>query len=455
MPFLGKTPTKLLDANVNIDGGNIDGTTIGATSAAAATVTTFTSTGIDDNATSTAITIDASENVSINTTSQYGSNRLNVNGGVAIDGRNATTPGLCEKGDTNTGIFWPTTDTLGVSTGGAERMRIDSSGDVGIGVAPAFTAGGSRKLLQIANSTNGAQIAMSNSSSESENPRIFSDSTNLGFATAATGSGMFQFYTAGTERMRIDSSGNLLVGRTSTPSGIQAGSLCIGFDIHHQDAAGNDRLLYDRSANLLGNTGTSGAFYSVGIGTDSLWSDAKLTVDNGGSGAVSIALSRSGAGQNDVALVNDAGEFIIKSGAASTVAGLTEHMRVDASGRIMQGNTSGGFITFNTGQNSVSSGNTQQTNLFDRVTSATTATGTVYVSCENAGQNVMFSYIIDFFYSNNTLTTTARETGNSQGTTTCTVQANGTAISVSVAYAGGLGGNIRFNAGGHASVCNY
>ena len=231
-------------------------------------------------------------------------------------------------------------DSMAFATGGTERMQIDSSGDVGIGVAPAFTAGGSRKLLQIANSTNGAQIAMSNSSNESENPRIFSDSTNLGFATAATGSGMFQFYTAGTERMRIDSSGNLLVGRTSTPSGIQAGSLCIGFDIHHQDAAGNDRLLYDRSANLLGNTGTNGAFYSVGIGTNSLWSDAKLTVDNGGSGAVSIALSRSGAGQNDVALVNDAGEFIIKSGAASTVASLTEHMRVDASGNVGIGTTS-------------------------------------------------------------------------------------------------------------------
>ena len=76
MPFLGKTPTKLLDANVNIDGGNIDGTTIGATSTAPATVTTFTSTGIDDNATSTVLTIDSNNNVGIGDTfpanSQFG-----------------------------------------------------------------------------------------------------------------------------------------------------------------------------------------------------------------------------------------------------------------------------------------------------------------------------------------------------------------------------------------------
>jgi len=109
--------------------------------------------------------------------------------------------------------------SFGISASNAnasEAMRIDSSGNVGIGVSPAFTAGGSRKLLQIANSTNGAQIAMSNSSSESENPRIFSDSVNLGFATAATGGGVVQFYTGGSERMNITSSGNVLVGKTTT-----------------------------------------------------------------------------------------------------------------------------------------------------------------------------------------------------------------------------------------------
>jgi len=105
---------------------------------------------------------------------------------------------------------------LTFETNNAERMRIDSSGNVGIGVSSLFSPGGSRKLLQISNSTSGAIIAMNNNTDESLNPRIFSDANNLGFATPNTGSGVFQFYTAGSERMRIDSSGNLLVGTTSS-----------------------------------------------------------------------------------------------------------------------------------------------------------------------------------------------------------------------------------------------
>jgi hypothetical protein len=53
---LGTIATQAANA-VNIDGGAIDGATIGANSAQPATVTTFTSTGIDDNASSTAMTI--------------------------------------------------------------------------------------------------------------------------------------------------------------------------------------------------------------------------------------------------------------------------------------------------------------------------------------------------------------------------------------------------------------
>ncbi len=77
-----------------------------------------------------AMTLDASGNLLLNTTSQYGSQKLSVNGGIALDGRSAATPGLSEKGDDNTGIFWPAADTLGFSTGGSERARITSGGEV-------------------------------------------------------------------------------------------------------------------------------------------------------------------------------------------------------------------------------------------------------------------------------------------------------------------------------------
>ena len=54
----GTTPV----TGIDINSGTIDNAVIGGTTPAAATVTTFTSTGIDDNATSTALTIDSSEN---------------------------------------------------------------------------------------------------------------------------------------------------------------------------------------------------------------------------------------------------------------------------------------------------------------------------------------------------------------------------------------------------------
>ena len=81
------------------------------------------------------------------------------------------------------------------------------SGNVGVGITPTFTAGGGRRLLQVTNGASGGQIAMGNDAGEGENPRIFSDADSLGFATATTGGGVFQWYTANTERMRIDSSG--------------------------------------------------------------------------------------------------------------------------------------------------------------------------------------------------------------------------------------------------------
>jgi hypothetical protein len=47
----------------------------------------------------------------------------------------AAAPSISVYSDANTGLLFPAADTLAVSTGGVERMRIDSSGKVGIGAA--------------------------------------------------------------------------------------------------------------------------------------------------------------------------------------------------------------------------------------------------------------------------------------------------------------------------------
>jgi hypothetical protein len=62
---------------------------------------------------------------------------LNVGGVATFSAGTAAAPAITTTGDTNTGIFFPAADTIGFSKGGAEAMRIDSSGQVGIGMTPA------------------------------------------------------------------------------------------------------------------------------------------------------------------------------------------------------------------------------------------------------------------------------------------------------------------------------
>ena len=94
-------------------------------------LTTFSSTGIDDNATSTAITIDSSDNVAIGSSNPQGF-PLQVNSGVAgniarfTDGVNANTV-IKTSGSVTT--FGPdTSNNLAFQTNGSERGRFGSGG---------------------------------------------------------------------------------------------------------------------------------------------------------------------------------------------------------------------------------------------------------------------------------------------------------------------------------------
>jgi hypothetical protein len=175
---------------------------------------------------------------------------IGTNPGTAVTftAGTASDPAITTTGDTNTGIFFPAADTIAFAEGGAEAMRIDAGGNVGIGATTLTVSG-----LEIARATGAAtptpvelrlstttdgsdwsttdpwgRLSFYSADTSSAGPKIVS-AIDVTAVAASGGTGNLSFKLAAittgtlTERMRITSDGNVGIGTTSPGSFISYG----------------------------------------------------------------------------------------------------------------------------------------------------------------------------------------------------------------------------------------
>jgi hypothetical protein len=133
----------------------------------------------------------------VNTAGETIATTLAVTGVSTFAAGTALLPALTTTGDTNTGVWFPAADTIAASTGGTERMRIDSSGNLLVGVT---ASSNSERLMAKSSGNTSATTALRIDNSSSTAMFLVRDDGYLRSPTTYN-------LTGGTANLSIDASG--------------------------------------------------------------------------------------------------------------------------------------------------------------------------------------------------------------------------------------------------------
>jgi hypothetical protein len=190
------------------------------------------------------------------------------------------TPSYTFTGDTNTGMWSPSADALAFSTAGSERLRVDASGNVGIGATSGgykldVTAGGPAAVFGSASGTGlSAYTAWRRDGTilgyVGNGTGVLAGSGATDFAMGATGARNLCLGTNDTERMRITATGDVGIG-TSSPAD--------RLDIRNDTSNTRLRISTSDNGNIFYAGWRTGASFIAAAGYNS----PALAFDTGGS----------------------------------------------------------------------------------------------------------------------------------------------------------------------------